>query len=114
LSQDRNHRDIGPRESIRQPIQAGSRGTVAGSLSPLRDFPVLSKLVVSLPVLFGTDDINVGRRPSLSAYLPPALEHLTITDDLYRYSESQEYFEDENAMAFFRSYLLTRRWAPNG
>jgi hypothetical protein len=85
---------------------------VTGSLGPLHDFPVLSTLVVSLPVLFGTDDIDMGRQPNLSAYLPSALEYLTITDDLYRYGAFQDYFEDENAMAFFRAYLSGEKIGP--
>jgi hypothetical protein len=44
-------------------------GAVTGSLGPLYDFPVLSTLVVSLPVLFCTEDIDMGRQPTLSAYL---------------------------------------------
>jgi hypothetical protein len=87
-------------------------GTVAGSLGPLHDFPILSTLVISLPVLFGNSSIDPGPHPTLSAYLPPALEHLTITDDLYRYGEFQEDFEDENAMAFFRAYLSGEKMGP--
>jgi hypothetical protein len=60
-----------------------SPGLIAGRLGPLHDFPALNTLIVSLPVLFGTDGINAGRHPTLSGLLPPALESLTITHDLY-------------------------------
>jgi hypothetical protein len=98
-------------------IAQDTYSTTEGSLGPLCDFPLLSSLEVSLPVLFGIEDINMGRKPALSAFLPPALQHLTITDDLFMYGEFQEHFEDVAAMKFFRAYLAGERpgetWSPD-
>jgi hypothetical protein len=89
-------------------IAQDTDGVIEGSLGPLHDFPILANLVVSLPVLFGT---NADRHPSLSAYFPPALEHLTITVAF------QCIFEDVHSMAFFRAYLsgekLGSTWMGN-
>jgi hypothetical protein len=79
--------------------------TVIGSLGPLDDFPLLTNLTTSLPVLFGIKATTLDNTPSLAKYLPTNLETLTITDDLWEYEELQGRYEDVNAMAVFRQYL---------
>ncbi|KAI4694601.1 hypothetical protein J4E81_006199 [Alternaria sp. BMP 2799] len=69
-------------------------------LGPLHDFPVLTTLTTSFPVLFG-----MHNTPKLAKYLPPTLETLTITNDLSAYQELGMRLEDLNAMAIFRQYL---------
>jgi hypothetical protein len=91
-----------------------SYGLIAGSLGPLHDFFRLNALIISLPVLFGIEGINADCHPTLSASLPPALQHLTITDDLYDDDAVQgKYFKDTDAMAFFRAYLSGEKLGPN-
>ncbi|KAI4676101.1 uncharacterized protein J4E84_009718 [Alternaria hordeiaustralica] len=69
-------------------------------LGPLHDFPVLTTLTTSFPVLFG-----MNNTPNLAKHLPPTLETLTITNDLSAYQALGMRFEDLNAMAIFRQYL---------
>ena len=42
--------------------------------------------------------------------MPPSLEVLTITDDLYMFNEFQQYFEDKDAMEIFKKYLEGGEW----
>ncbi|KAJ4374904.1 hypothetical protein N0V83_001982 [Neocucurbitaria cava] len=76
-----------------------------GSVGPLRNFLALVSVSVSLAVLFGSNDIIRGDVPKLSDFLPPRLQNLTITDDLYMYNTLQQSFEDGNAMRILRLYL---------
>ncbi|KAI4931722.1 hypothetical protein J4E85_004318 [Alternaria conjuncta] len=69
-------------------------------LGPLHDFPVLTTLTASFPVLFG-----MNNTPNLAKHLPPTLETLTITNDLSAYEALGSRLEDLNAMAIFRQYL---------
>ncbi|KAI4953143.1 hypothetical protein J4E86_006683 [Alternaria arbusti] len=73
---------------------------VREGLGPLHDFPVLTTLTASFPVLFG-----MNNTPNLAKHLPPTLETLTITNDLSAYEALEMRFEDHNAMAIFRQYL---------
>ena len=69
-------------------------------LGPLHDFPVLTTLTTSFPVLFG-----MNKTPKLAKHLPPTLETLTITNDLSAYEALGMRFEDLNTMVIFRQYL---------
>ncbi|CAN9196048.1 unnamed protein product [Alternaria alternata] len=86
-----------------------TENAVGGSLGPLHDFPVLTNLTISFPVLFGTEAVALDNTPSLANFLPATLETLTITDDLWEYEDLQGKFEDVYAMAFFRQYLAGER-----
>ena len=86
-----------------------TENAVGGSLGPLHDFPVLTNLTISFPVLFGTEAVALDSTPSLANFLPATLETLTITDDLWEYEDLQGKFEDVYAMAFFRQYLAGER-----
>ncbi|KAH7378311.1 hypothetical protein BKA66DRAFT_149279 [Pyrenochaeta sp. MPI-SDFR-AT-0127] len=80
-------------------------GVTFGSIGPLRDFPALTTLSASLGVLFGSDDVRHGQTPKLADFLPPGLQCLTITDDMWMYNDFQQYFEDVDAMSILRTYL---------
>lgn len=84
-----------------------------GSLGPLRDFPALTSLSVSLAVLFGSDTVTMGQTPKLADVLPPRLQRLTITDDLWMFNDFQQYFEDVDAMNIFRVYMAGQTVAGN-
>ncbi|CAN9412746.1 unnamed protein product [Alternaria alternata] len=86
-----------------------TENAVGGSLGPLHDFPVLTNLTISFPVLFGTEAAALDSTPNLAEFLPATLETLTITDDLWKYEDLQGKFEDVYAMAFFRQYLAGER-----
>ncbi|RYO37571.1 hypothetical protein AA0111_g2264 [Alternaria arborescens] len=86
-----------------------TENAVGGSLGPLHDFPVLTNLTISFPVLFGTEAVALDSTASLTEFLPATLETLTITDDLWEYQDLQGRFEDVHAMAFFRQYLAGER-----
>lgn len=86
-----------------------TENAVGGSLGPLHDFPVLTNLTISFPVLFGTEAVALDSTASLAEFLPATLETLTITDDLWEYQDLQGRFEDVHAMAFFRQYLAGER-----
>lgn len=73
---------------------------VREGLGPLHDFPFLTTLTTSFPVLFG-----MNNTPKLAEHLPPTLQTLTITNDLSAYEALEMRFEDLNAMAIFRQYL---------
>ena len=92
-------------------------GVVSGSLGPLKDFTALKSLTVSLHVLFGYEDSQEDRFPTLGEYLPPHVQYLTVTDDLYMYSDFQQYVEDWDAMKIFRTYLSGEKvaddWFPD-
>ncbi|OAL51786.1 hypothetical protein IQ07DRAFT_586135 [Pyrenochaeta sp. DS3sAY3a] len=76
-----------------------------GSLGPFDDFPVLTDLITSMAVLFGSDVITMGRTPRLADFLPPKLQRLTLTDDLWLYPDFQQCFEGVDAMAILRTYF---------
>ncbi|KAH7081484.1 hypothetical protein BKA63DRAFT_503929 [Paraphoma chrysanthemicola] len=76
-----------------------------GRLCPLTSFARLTYLEISLHTLFGADDSLSNKFFPLAAVLPPRLQELVITDDLYGFSDWQQYFEDADAMAMFRRYL---------
>ncbi|KAH7091312.1 hypothetical protein FB567DRAFT_589206 [Paraphoma chrysanthemicola] len=76
-----------------------------GRLCPLTPFAQLTDLEISLHTLFGSDDSLNNTFFPLAAVLPPKLQELVVTDDLYGFSDWQQYFEDGDAMAMFRRYL---------
>ncbi|CAN9146418.1 unnamed protein product [Alternaria alternata] len=86
-----------------------TENAVGGSLGPLHDFPVLTNLTISFPVLFSTEAVALDSTSSLANFLPATLETLTITDNLWEYEDLQGKFEDVYAMAFFRQYLAGER-----
>ncbi|KAF2846777.1 hypothetical protein T440DRAFT_471651 [Plenodomus tracheiphilus IPT5] len=87
------------------PPPQDSVDVIDGSLGPLHDFPILTSLTVSLAVLFGRHGVHTGRYPQLVDFLAPRLQKLTITDDLWMYSDFQGCFEDMDAMQIFRRFL---------
>jgi hypothetical protein len=78
---------------------------LSGGLGSFRDYVALTHLEISLHILFGVDDSLLGVFHPLSAVLPPNLETLVITDDLYRFGTFQGYFDDGNAMNIFKRFL---------
>lgn len=78
---------------------------VAGRLGSFKDYPTLTYLETSLHLLFGSHDSLEGKLYPLSSVLPPNLEELVVTDDLYGFEEFQQYFEDADAMKIFETYL---------
>lgn len=77
---------------------------VDGSISSLEEFPCLTDLEISLHTLYGPGQIRWGAVP-LAGLLPPKLERLTITDDLYAEPEFENFYEDEHALSLFGTYL---------
>jgi hypothetical protein len=82
----------------------------SGTMGSFRRYQHLKQLEISLHVLFGSGNSLGGVFSPLSAVLPPNLEDLVITDDLYMFNEFQQYFEDEAAMAIFKKYLTGGDW----
>jgi hypothetical protein len=78
---------------------------IAGCLGSFKDYDKLTYLETSLHLLFGSDDSKISEFFPLADMLPPNLEELIITDDLYDFNGFQQCFEDVNAMAIFRTYL---------
>lgn len=82
-----------------------------GALGSFRKYTALTHLQVSLHTLFGFG--NIGGLHKLAAYLPPTLQSLAITDDLWMFADFQEAFEDIDAMAIFRRFLTGEVLASN-
>jgi hypothetical protein len=78
---------------------------LAGTLGSLHGFHASTHLEVLLHILFGIENSLEGIFYPLFAVLPSNLETLIITDDLYMFNEFQGYFNDEDAMSIFRTYL---------
>jgi hypothetical protein len=76
-----------------------------GGLGFFCDYVALTHLEVSLHVLFGVDEFLIGVFHPLSTVLPPYLETLVITDDLYGFGAFQGYLEDGDAMEYFRRFF---------
>jgi hypothetical protein len=85
---------------------SGEYGVAFGCLGSFHDYLALKHLEVSLHTLFGSESSMSDRHPALANMLPPNLQSLTITDDLWFYAEFQEDFVDFDAMAIFRRYLM--------
>ncbi|CAO2653977.1 Nn.00g107100.m01.CDS01 [Neocucurbitaria sp. VM-36] len=82
-----------------------------GSLGPLNEFSALVSLSIPLAVLFGSEDIDEGRIPKLSFFLPPHLQSLTITDGMWTYHKFRQYYEDVGAMEILKTYLTGEKAA---
>ena len=80
-----------------------SAAMLSGSLGRFRDYIGLTHLDISLHVLVGSEDIS--HDISLAAVLPPSLQSLTISDDLYGFVECEGRFEEAAVMSIFRDYL---------
>jgi hypothetical protein len=78
---------------------------LSGGLGSFHDYAALTHLEISLHVLFGVDDSLLDVFYPLSAVLPPNLETLVITDDLYRFGAFQGHFDDGNAMNIFKRFF---------
>jgi hypothetical protein len=85
---------------------SGEYGVAFGRLGSFRDYLALEHLEVSLHTLFGSEAGTNDRHLALAHMLPPTLQSLTITDDLWFYAEFQGEFVDFDAMAMFRWYLM--------
>jgi hypothetical protein len=80
--------------------------SAVGRLGNFMAFSRLTDLEISLPTLFGAEDPKAGVFYPLSAVLPPTLQTLIITDDLYDFRDFRRYLQDAEAMAIFERYLV--------
>ena len=80
-----------------------SAAMLSDSIGSFRDYIALTHLNISLHVLLGSEDSS--HDISLAAVLPPNLQFLTISDDLYGFVEFQGRFEDAAVMSIFRHFL---------
>jgi hypothetical protein len=86
---------------------------VEGRLGSFRDYLALTHLEVSLHTLFGARAHWTGTTAaSLAAMLPPNLQSLTITDDLWMFQDFENAFVDVDAMATFRRFLTGEMLPP--
>lgn len=86
---------------------------VDGGFGSFHDYHALMYLEISLQTLIGLSGWSYSHKVldiPLADALPPNLQHLTVTDNLYGYSDFVCCFEDVAAMAIFERYIAAGEW----